>query len=60
MVMAQIYTLLGQYDLAIDELSYALSIPSWSSSRYLLADPLYIPLHNNQRFQSMLASYGAK
>jgi hypothetical protein len=60
MVMAQIYTLVGEYDLAIDELEYALSIPSWSTPKFLMADPLYAPLRDNPRFQAVLEAYSSK
>ena len=50
MVMAIIYTIVGEYDLAIDELEYALSIPAWCSAEYLMADPIFAPLYDNPRF----------
>lgn len=57
MVMAIIYTIVGEYDLAIDELDYALSIPAWCSTEYLVADPLFIPLLEIPRFKALLAKY---
>lgn len=57
MVMAQIYALVGEYDLAIDELEYALSIPSWSTPQYLIADPIFAPLRDNRRFLEMIENY---
>ena len=54
MVMAIIYTIVGEYDPAIDELEFALSIPAWCSSEYLMADPLFAPLYDNPRFQAMI------
>ena len=60
MVMAQIYTIVGEYELAIDELEFALSIPAWCSSVYLMADPLFAPLYDNQRFKVLINEYENK
>lgn len=55
--MAYVYALVGEYDLAIDELEYHLSIPAWSSSKSLRAEPIFAPLRDNPRFISMLKKY---
>ena len=60
MVMAQIYTIVGEYELAIDELEYSLSIPSWCSAEYLKADPIYDPLENIPRFKELLRKYSQR
>jgi len=60
MVMAMIYTLVGEYEKAIDELELVLSIPSWCSAKYLRADPLFDPLESNPRFVALLNKYEAK
>ncbi len=57
MVMAMIYTIVGEYDKAIDELEYVLSIPAWCSAKYLMADPIFAPLYDNPRFQEMIVKY---
>ena len=57
MVMATIYTIVGEYDLAIDELEYVLSIPGWCSSNYLRADPIFEPLMDIPRFKALLKKY---
>jgi hypothetical protein len=57
MVMAEIYTLIGEYEFAIDELEVVLSVPSWSSSAYLRAEPLFAPLRKFPQFQGMLEKY---
>jgi len=60
MVMAQIYTLTGNYDLAIDELEYHLSIPGWSTSAYLRADPIFAPLIESPRYIALLEKYDSE
>ncbi len=60
MVMAQIYTIVGEYELAIDELEFALSIPAWSSAEYLRDDPIFAPLNDNPRFQALIKKYERK
>ena len=57
MVMAIIYTFVGEFDLAIDELEYALSIPAWCSPEYLIGDPIFTPLLEIPRFKVMLDKY---
>ncbi len=57
MVMAYVYTIVGEYDLAIDELEYHLSIPAWSSPASLRAEPIFAPLQDIPRFQALLEKY---
>lgn len=57
MVMAQIYAMIGEYDKAIDELEYLLSIESWSTPNYLRAEPFFEPLQEIPRFKKLLARY---
>jgi len=57
MVMAIIYTIVGEYELAIDELEYALSIPAWCTAKYLMADPLFAPLYDSPRFIELIWKY---
>ena len=57
MVMAQIYSIVGEYDLAIDELELSLSIPGWSTPNSLRADPFFDPLEDLPRFQTLMKKY---
>ncbi len=57
MVMAVVYTYSGDFDSAIDELEYLLSIPSWCTPTSLRADPVFTPLHDLPRFQELLKQY---
>jgi len=58
--LARIYVVVGEYEEAINQLEYLLSIPSsefiWQfvSIPLLRLDPLWDPLHENPRFQSLL------
>ena len=52
--LAHIYILVGEYDQAIDQLEYLLSIPSYVSIWRLKLDPLYDPLREHPRFQRLL------
>lgn len=52
--LAQIYVLLGEYDAAIDQLEYLLSIPGYLSKAYLRIDPAWAPLRDHPRFQKLL------
>ena len=55
-VLAEIYCLAGEYDLAIDQLEYLLSIPSWTSAAYVATWPEYAPLRDHPRFKALVES----
>ena len=55
--MAIIYTIVGEYELAIDELEYALSLPAWCSPEYLKGDPIFEPLMEIPRFKQLLEKF---
>ncbi len=57
MDLAKIYTMVGEYDLAIDRLDYLLSIPGELSVPYIKIDPIWKSLLNNPRFQKVLEKY---
>jgi non-specific serine/threonine protein kinase len=52
--LAKIYTMVGEYDLAIDKLEYLLSIPGELSVPYIKLDPVWRPLLKIPRFQKIL------
>jgi len=55
--LARIYTMVGEYDPAIDKLEYLLSIPGELSVPYIKLDPVWEPLLKIQRFQIILEQY---
>jgi len=52
--LAKIYLMIGEYDLAIDEFEYLLSIPSPVSKWVLKLDPLLDPVRSYPRFQKLI------
>jgi len=52
--LAHIYVMVGEYDAAISQLEFLLSIPSEISIPLLKLDPAWDPLRDNPRFQKML------
>ena len=53
--LARTYAIVGEPELAIDQLEYLLSIPSEISVPLLRIDPTWAPLRNHPRFQKLLA-----
>jgi len=54
MVMAVVYTNAGRFEEAMDELEIVLSIPGGATVHSLRVDPLFAPLRDLPRFQTML------
>lgn len=54
--LAQIYTMVGKYDAAIDQIEYLLSVPGESSISLLRCYPTWDPLRNHPRFKKLLES----
>jgi serine/threonine-protein kinase len=54
--LARIYTMVGEYDAAIDQLEVLLAVPSPMSVPMLRIDPTWNPLRDHPRFQQLLAS----
>ena len=55
MDLARVYTMVGEYDAAIDRLEQLLSIPGHLTTAWLRVDPTWDPLRGNSRFQRLLA-----
>jgi hypothetical protein len=55
--LANVYTMVGDYDSAISELERLLSVPSHFFAEFLRLDPRWNPLRSHPRFQALLAKY---
>jgi non-specific serine/threonine protein kinase len=55
--LAVIYTMVGEYDAALDEIEYLLSIPSGWSVQDLRLDPIWDPLRAHPRYEALLEKY---
>jgi serine/threonine protein kinase/tetratricopeptide (TPR) repeat protein len=56
--LAWVYTLLGDYDSALDQLEILLERPSRLTISFLELDPRWAPLRSHQRFEDLKAKYG--
>jgi TolB-like protein/Flp pilus assembly protein TadD len=52
--LARIYVMVGDFDLAVDQIAFLLSIPSELSIDLLRLDPAWNPLRGHARFQKLL------
>ena len=52
--LARIYTMVGEYDAAMDELEHLASIPGDLGVAALKLDPAWVPLRSAPRFQNLL------
>lgn len=55
--LAQIYVMVGEFDLAVDHLEYLLSIPGELSVKQLMIEPVWKPLRALPRFQKLMKRY---
>lgn len=58
--LAQIYTMVGNYEEAIKTLERLVSVPAHFSVGYLKIDPTWAPLGDHPGFLALLEKYGAK
>ena len=52
--LARIYTMVGEYDAAIDQLEILLAVPSITAVGMLRIDPTWNPLRGHPRFQRLV------
>jgi hypothetical protein len=55
--LAKIYTMVGEYEAALDEIEYLLAIPSLLTVPRLRLDPDFDPLREIPRFQKILQAH---
>jgi TolB-like protein/Tfp pilus assembly protein PilF len=55
--LAQIYTMVGEYDAAVEQLEFLLSVPGPHSAAMLRLDPTWDTLRDHPRFQSLLEEH---
>ncbi len=55
--LAEIYTMVGEYDQALDQIDTLLSIPSGFSVQMLLLEPVWDPLRTHPRYKQIIAKY---
>ena len=55
--LAHIYTILGDYDSALDQIEYLLTNPSWISAAFLEMDPRWAPLRDLPRYQELIEEH---
>lgn len=53
----QIYTMVGEYDLAMDHLEIVLSMPSEFSIPLIRTDPTWTLILDNPRFKKLIEKY---
>ena len=54
--LVNIYVMVGDYDAALDQIEFLLSVPGRLSIPILQLDPTWAPLHDHPRFQKLLES----
>ncbi len=57
MVMTEIYIIAAEYDKAIDELEYLISIESPYTAHTLQLEPFFDPLRDYPRFKALIKKY---
>ena len=57
MDLAAIYSMTGEYDLAMEQIQFLLSIPSAVSRAWLKMDIRFAPLYNHPGFLKLIEKY---
>ncbi|MEE9190468.1 MAG: tetratricopeptide repeat protein, partial [Candidatus Neomarinimicrobiota bacterium] len=55
--LACIYSMVDEYDKALDEIELLLSIPYWFTTWDLKLNPFWDPMRDHPRFQELIAQY---
>jgi serine/threonine protein kinase/predicted Zn-dependent protease len=55
--LAEIYTTIGEYDQAFDQIEILLSNPVWFSVKLLMLDPVFDPLRSQSRYKQIIEKY---
>jgi len=58
--LARIYTLVDEYDKALEQLDRLFSIPGWYTPEWIDTDPEYDPLRGHPRYEEVLGKHRAK
>ena len=59
--LARIYVMVGEYEEALDQIEFLLSIPTyWLSAPLLRLNPMWDPLRKHPRFKQLLEKYSEK
>jgi len=57
LILAQIYTMLGEYNTAISQIAFLLNNPSPISETLLKLDPVWKPIMDNREYRNMIMKY---
>ena len=60
MDLAAIYSMIGEYDLAMEQIKFLLSIPSPVSSTWLQVDVRFAPLLNIPKYKNLIEEYSGE
>ena len=58
--LAHIYTILGEDDLALDQIEHLLTNPSWITPAFLEMDPRWAPLRDVPRYQALIEKHATQ
>ncbi len=56
-MLAYVYSIVGEYDKALDEIELLLTIPYNFTTWDLKLNPFWDPLRDNERFQKLIEKY---